>query len=450
LRFGFDVQNASETAPAVQPDGADASQDSTAQDVGWDTKTAVSLPDLLEAQVDVEDAGAGSSVDTPKVSEATEDVTSLADASPAQELSDTSDATPLDAPSPDAPTLDAAASPDLPSQDTLSDLSEIGPDVQDVVDVVADAPPVPAPDVGADLVTQAADAPAPVDVVQDTPADSPVTDVPASPPGALPGWSLTWADEFDGLDGSGVNPSIWKRDVGCGPDEDGWGNAELEYYTDGASNAFVQGGALRITAKTMTTGSAYTCPGYGTVDYTSARLHTQSTFSQEFGRIEARMQVATGIGLWSAFWMMGSDYTPDNWPDCGEIDVMENIGDEPAIVHGAIHGPTTDTTPIGDQYLDEGINGKTSIPGVKLTDGFHVYAIEWQTDQVRWYLDGQLYFQATPASLPPGATWVWNHPFFLILNLAVGGNFPDPPAPDATTPFPSAFVIDYVRVYKKL
>src|SRR5450755_3384530 len=159
---------------------------------------------------------------------------------------------------------------------------------------------------------------------------------------ALPGWVLTWADEFNGPDNSAVDSTKWVYDSGGG----GWGNNELEYYTSGTANAVVQGGNLVITATTAGA-SAFTCsyPSSGPCGYTSARIRTQGKFTQEYGRFEARIQIPEGQGLWPAFWMLGADISNSatNWPKCGEIDIMENIGKEPSINHGSLHLPAAGT-----------------------------------------------------------------------------------------------------------
>jgi beta-glucanase (GH16 family) len=230
-----------------------------------------------------------------------------------------------------------------------------------------------------------------------------------------------------------VDATKWVAEVGG----HGWGNQELEYYTDRAKNAHLSGdGTLVIEAwRESFTGRD------GTVrDYTSARLKTQEHFEQAYGRFEARLQIPRGQGMWPAFWMLGADIRARGWPDCGEIDVMENIGREPATVHGTIHGPG---------YSGAGsISGDYSLPaGQHFADAFHVFAVEWDRDPpaIRWYVDDTLYETRTPADLPAGARWIYDHPFFVILNVAVGGSWPGDP--DATTIFPQTMRVDYVRVY---
>jgi beta-glucanase (GH16 family) len=250
---------------------------------------------------------------------------------------------------------------------------------------------------------------------------------------ALPGWTLTWSDEFDGPNGSAVDPSKWNQETG----NSGWSNnQELEYYTPGQANAVVTDGSLVITA-TDQGASAYKCQ-YGTCKYTSARFNTQGKFEQAYGRFEARIQIPKGQGLWPAFWTLGNNIGSAGWPTCGEIDIMENVGKQPAINHGSLHGP--------GYSGGKALTGQITSDAGALGDDFHVYDIEWAPDVVRFYLDGALYETRTNASVPAGDKWVYDHPFFVILNVAVGGLFPG--NPDATSTFPQTMKVDYVRVYK--
>ena len=254
---------------------------------------------------------------------------------------------------------------------------------------------------------------------------------------ALPGWILTWSDEFDGQDGSAVDPTKWVHDVGGS----GWGNQELEYYTNGTQNAVVMGGNLVITATTAGA-SSYNCsyPSSGPCQYTSARLLTQNRFSQQYGRIEARIQIPEGQGLWPAFWMRGADINTSGWPTCGEIDIMENIGKEPSTNNGSLHMPAAGTS------NDDDLTGTYTLPGnAKLGDDFHTYAIEWSAAAIKFYVDDNLYETQTP-STATGRTWKFDHPFFMLLNVAVGGQWPG--APDSTTTFPQTMKVDWVRVYE--
>ena len=244
------------------------------------------------------------------------------------------------------------------------------------------------------------------------------------------GWQLTWSDEFTQADGSSPNSMKWGFNTGGG----GWGNNELESYTSRTNNARIEGGQLVIEARKEN----YTGSDGIARNYTSARLLTQGKWSWTYGRFEARIKIPRGQGIWPAFWMLGANIGSVNWPTCGEIDILENIGREPTLVHGTIHGP--------GYSGGNGIGGPYSLPGgVDFADDFHLYAMEWTTNQIKWFVDGQQYFMVTPANLPNGTTWVFTQPEFLLLNLAVGGNWPG--NPDDTTIFPQRMTVDYVRVY---
>jgi beta-glucanase (GH16 family) len=255
------------------------------------------------------------------------------------------------------------------------------------------------------------------------------------PDSGLPGWMLVWSDEFNAADGTPADLAKWKNDVGGS----GWGNKELEYYTPGATNAVQKGGSLVITT-TNVGASQYTCWN-GPCQYTSARLLTSSLYSVAYGRIEARVQMPAGSGLWPAFWMLGNNIGTAGWPGCGEIDIMENVGREPGINHGSLHGPGySGGNPLTATY--------TLPNGAKLADAFHVFAVEWDPNQVRFFVDGVAYETRTPADVPAGDTWVYDHDFFILLNVAVGGAFPG--TPDGTAVFPQEMRVDYVRVYKRV
>jgi beta-glucanase (GH16 family) len=248
------------------------------------------------------------------------------------------------------------------------------------------------------------------------------------------GWVLSWSDEFNQQDGTAPDLSKWSLAEGVG--NNGWGNNELEYYTKRPSNVVVQNGSLVITARRET----YTDASGITRNFTSARLRTQELFSQAYGRFEARIRIPAGPGLWPAFWLLGDNIKSVGWPACGEIDIMENIGKELSTVHGTIHGPGYSAA--------KGISSAYVIPGERrFADDFHVFAVEWEPKAIRFYVDGNLYATRTPEDLPAGAQWVYDHPFFILLNFAVGGNWPG--SPDATTSFPASMLVDYVRVYQR-
>jgi beta-glucanase (GH16 family) len=252
-------------------------------------------------------------------------------------------------------------------------------------------------------------------------------------PASIHGYALVWSDEFNGADGSSPDPSKWTYDTGG----KGWGNNELETYTNRTQNAQIKSGNLVITALKET----YTGPDGVTRAYTSARLKTKGLFSQPYGRFEARIKIPAGQGIWPAFWMLGNNITSVGWPACGEIDIMENIGKEPGIIHGSLHGPST-TAHTSDA------SAPFSLPaGHNFADDFHLYAVEWEPATIRFYVDSNLYATFTQSQWPAGGTWVFDHPFFLLLNLAVGGDWPG--APDNSTVFPQQMLVDYVRVYAK-
>jgi beta-glucanase (GH16 family) len=254
-------------------------------------------------------------------------------------------------------------------------------------------------------------------------------------PASIHGYALVWSDEFNGADGSSPDASKWTYDAGTGGN--GWGNHELETYTNRTQNARIKDGNLVITAQKET----YTGSDGVTRNYTSARLKTQGLLSQAYGRFEARIKIPAGQGMWPAFWMLGDNIASMGWPKCGEIDIMENIGKEPGIIHGSLHGPST-TGRTSDASASFSLTA-----GQNFADDFHLYAVEWEPATIRFYVDSNLYATFTQSRWPAGGTWVFDHPFFILLNLAVGGDWPG--SPDATTVFPQQMLVDYVRVYTK-
>ena len=255
---------------------------------------------------------------------------------------------------------------------------------------------------------------------------------PAAAPSRESGWKLVWSDEFNGKNGSGIDGSKWVIETGG----NGWGNKELEYYTDRSQNVFLQDGNLVIRAVK----EKYSGAGGVSRDYTSGRIKTQGKFSQTYGRFEARIKIPAGQGMWPAFWMLGEDIGEVGWPACGEIDIMENIGKEPGTIHGSIHGPG---------YVGTvGIEAPYRLPkNERFADDFHLFAVEWDPESVSFYVDQDLYVRRTRADLQPGWKWVFDKPFFVILNLAVGGDWPGDP--DLSTVFPAEMLVDYVRVYQR-
>lgn len=248
----------------------------------------------------------------------------------------------------------------------------------------------------------------------------------------LEGWNLVWNDEFKGPNNSPVDLTRWTPEIGG----HGWGNNELQYYTNRIDNAYQHDGSLVIKAIS----EKYKGTDTVTRDFTSARLITKNKFSQAYGRFEARIKVPYGQGIWPAFWLLGTDIDSVGWPNCGEIDVMENIGKEPSTIHGTLHGPGYSGA--------QGINASYTLPdNRRFADSFHTFAVEWEPNVIRFYCDDHLYKTRTPADLPQGARWVFDRPFFILLNVAVGGNWPG--SPDDTTIFPQTMLVDYVRVYHR-
>ena len=243
-------------------------------------------------------------------------------------------------------------------------------------------------------------------------------------------WKLSWHDEFNQPDGSRPDRTKWTYDLGGG----GWGNQELESYTDHTENAHIEKGSLVITARP----EHFTGSDGISREYTSARLKTLGLLSQKYGRFEARIKIPAGQGMWPAFWMMGDDIERVDWPRCGEIDIMENVGREPGVVLGSLHGPERGSLP-------KDLMQAFALPAEQhFSADFHLYAIEWQPDAIRFYVDDSLYATFDPRTAD-GGPWVFDHPFFILLNVAVGGDWPG--APDATTLFPQSMLVDYVRVY---
>jgi beta-glucanase (GH16 family) len=264
-------------------------------------------------------------------------------------------------------------------------------------------------------------------MVMPTPTATPLpTDTPMPTPTPTPewmreGWNLVWQDEFDG---DTLDLTKWKPEIGG----HGWGNNELEYYTNRPENARLENGQLIIEARQE---------DYLGRKYTSARLKTEGLGEWQYGRVEARLKIPRGQGIWPAFWMLGNNISRIGWPNSGEIDILENIGREPKTIHGTVHGP--------GYSGGNGVGGPHSLSEGEFADDFHVYAIEWETEEIRWYMDDTRYFRIIPSMLP--GKWVYDHPFFIIMNVAVGGGWPG--NPDKTTVFPQQMIAEYVRVYEK-
>lgn len=263
--------------------------------------------------------------------------------------------------------------------------------------------------------------------------------VPAPPPAPASApspstWTLVWSDEFDGAAGSAPNAANWGYDLG-NQEAGGWGNHELEYYTNSTKNAQLDGmGHLVITAQKD--GNAGPCWNGVACGYTSARLLTQGKVSFTYGKVEARIQVPAGQGLWPAFWTLGDSPLP--WPSAGEIDIMEYVGKTPNAIYGTAHGPG---------YSGANGIGKAYTASSPIAGDFHIFTVIKRPNEISWQIDGVEYHRITPSLLPAGTNWVFERPYFVILNLAVGGDWPG--LPDATTVFPAQMTVDWVRIYKE-
>ena len=247
-----------------------------------------------------------------------------------------------------------------------------------------------------------------------------------------PASTPVWQDEFNQSVGTGPDLAKWVFDLG----DNGWGNKELQTYTDTRENSFVVADPEATDGRALVLKAVRTPSG----GYTSARLKTHGKFAIGRGRIEARLKLPRGQGIWPAFWMLGENIDRLPWPACGEIDIVELIGHKPGTLFGTLHGP--------GYSGQHGLNQATVLPGgATFNDAYHVFAVDWQPGRIDWLLDGKIYHTLTPANLPPGKKWVFDDiSCFLLLNLAVGGVWPG--YPDHTTQFPQEYRIDYVRVYR--
>lgn len=243
------------------------------------------------------------------------------------------------------------------------------------------------------------------------------------------GWTLRFDDEFTGNAGSPPNPLVWLHDVGG----TGWGNHELQDYTAATGNTYLDGQGHLVIAAYRHSGGA-SC-WYGPCTYTSGKITTRqpqlATFSQGYGYFEARIKGPIGKGLLPAFWLVGEDITYAGPRKAGEIDIMEVLGDKPSEVQQHAHGPDLD---FGNAF---------SLPAGQSVADWHTYAVDWTHDEIRWRVDGTVTQRMTKEQAGDG--WVFNHPFYILLDLAVGGDWPG--TPDASTIFPATMLIDYVRAY---
>jgi beta-glucanase (GH16 family) len=238
---------------------------------------------------------------------------------------------------------------------------------------------------------------------------------------------LTWSDEFDGPEGAEPDPSRWGHDLGGD-----WNKQELQYYTASTENASINGrGQLVVTARKDTT-AGRTCPN-GPCQYSSGRLSTAGRFSQLYGTFETRIKLPAGPGVLPAFWMLGDNIHEVGWPNCGEIDVVEHPGERADTIHGSVHGRGYSA---GETYR---------LPRSRaFSDDFHTFTVKWMPKAVEFFVDGIRYARQTSTTTGTGG-WVYDHPFFLVLNLAVGGEWAG--APNGRVEFPQQMLVDYVRVY---
>jgi beta-glucanase (GH16 family) len=239
---------------------------------------------------------------------------------------------------------------------------------------------------------------------------------------------LVWSDDFD--NGSVPNPTFWGYENGDGTSQGipGWGNNELQYYTDRLENVKVEGGMLEITAIKE---------AYMGANYTSGRILTKGLFQNKYGRYEARIKLPLGQGIWPAFWLLGDNGSGAGWPQIGEIDIMEYRGQEPTVVHGSVHGP--------GYSAGEAITKSYRLTNDRFDSNFHVFGIEWGPKYINFYVDDVLYNQITPANVT--GNWVFDsNEFYIILNMAVGGSFAGNPTSE--TVFPQKMYVDYVRVFQ--
>lgn len=271
------------------------------------------------------------------------------------------------------------------------------------------------------------------------PATAPAA-APAAPVASAPvpsnNWSLVWSDEFDGGAGTVPNAAHWNYDLG-NKEANGWGNREFQYYTSNARNAQMDGAGMLVIAAEKAANPG-PCWNDKPCEYTSARIHSNNKVSFTYGKVEARMKLPTGKGIWPAFWTLGTDIATNPWPASGEIDIMEFVPQTPNSTYGTLHGPGYS----GAQGI-----GKPVDLGAPVVNDFHTYTIIKRPNEIVWYVDGKEFHRLTPANLPAGGKWVFEKPFFVILNLAVGGDWPG--APDATTPLPARMLVDWVRIYKE-
>ncbi len=250
-----------------------------------------------------------------------------------------------------------------------------------------------------------------------------IDDTGFNAPETYQGYKRVWEEDFIGDE---IDNSIWTHEIGG----NGWGNNELQYYTKSPKNSFQTGGYLFIEALEQSVG------GNG---YTSARLISKDKYEVKYGRIDIRAKLPEGKGLWPALWMLGANIDDVSWPRCGEIDIMELVGNQPQIVHGTAHYFGS-----GNSHEFKGLSTFLS-GGKKFSQEFHVFSLVWKENSLEWQMDGKKFFSLKPSDVN-GADWPFNNDFFFILNVAVGGNWPG--APNASTVFPQQMLVDYIRVFQ--
>lgn len=244
-------------------------------------------------------------------------------------------------------------------------------------------------------------------------------------PDSYTGYELAWADEFNGTE---INTSDWTHEIGG----HGWGNNELEYYTDRADNSFISEGALVIEAKKE---------NFSGSQYTSARMITKDKKTFTHGRVDVRAILPEGQGIWPAIWMLGNNISTIGWPACGEIDIMELVGHKPSTTHGTAHwGPQ------GQGFSTFKGEGYDLSGSAKFSDEYHVFSIVWEFGEIEWFVDDNSFFKLKNSDV--NGAYPFDQDFFFILNVAVGGNWPG--NPDGSTSFPQRMVIDYVRIFDKI
>ncbi len=243
-------------------------------------------------------------------------------------------------------------------------------------------------------------------------------------------WELVWQDEFNAIAADSLpDPNNWTYDIGGG----GWGNNEWQTYTQSKSNVKIDEvdgiGCLKIIARED--GSTFT----------SARIKTKGLFEQAYGRFEARIKMPWGPGMWPAFWLLGANIDTAPWPECGEIDIVEYKGQEPDRIHGTIHGPGL--------FSGKAVTQTYGLENARFDTDYHLFAVEWREGVIDFYVDHTIYQRITRSEVESqGGTWVYDHPFYIILNLAVAGNFVGNSV--VGTVFPQTLYVDYVRVYKEV